>query len=186
MAYGSIAQGGFLLAGVAASPSSPIGVLYYSTVYGIMGFAIWVGIKMLQDLTGSTYLKDCVGLGRKFPLLGCGITLVVLALIGLPPTAGFTGKLLLFVVLWGHMQSTGSFVFLALFVASLLGTVLSLYYYLKLPYTLFCKTAQIPTTLPNRHQHDIMILCCLAILLLAGFFVSNNLLTILNSWLECV
>jgi len=186
MAYGSIAQGGLLLAGVAVSASSSIAVLYYSTVYGIMGFAIWISIKMLQKLAGSVYLQDFMGLGRQFPLLGGSITIVVLALIGLPPTAGFTGKWLLFTVLWEHVQRTGSAVFGALLVSSLLSTVLSLYYYLKLPYVLFCETAQIPTTLPNRHQHDKMILWCLAALLLVGFFASNNLLAILNNWLDCV
>ncbi|MHA7878052.1 MAG: NADH-quinone oxidoreductase subunit N [Bacteroidota bacterium] len=181
MAYGSIAQGGLLLAGVAVSSSSLVGVLCYGTVYGIMGFATWIAIKQLQDITGSTYLQDCAGLGRQFPILSSSITLVVLALIGLPPTVGFSGKFLLFITLWKHIQQTGSYLFLILLVASLLGTVLSLYYYLKLPYMLFCKTSG-PAIAPyHRSQRDGMLLWCLAALLLVGFFTANSWLKILNT-----
>ncbi len=184
MAYGSIAQGGLLMAGIAASPSSQVGVLYYSAVYGVMGLAVWVGIKILQHLTNGVHLQDFAGLGKQFPVLGSGITLVVLSLIGLPPTAGFTGKLLLFTALWEHMQRTGSLLFVALLVASLLSTVFSLYYYLKLPYVLFCKAAQTPTATPSINQADRIILWCLSALLLVGFFAASSLLEMLGSWLS--
>jgi NADH-quinone oxidoreductase subunit N len=183
MAYGSIAQGGLLMAGIAASPSSQVGVLYYSAVYGVMGLAVWVGIKILQHLTGGVHLQDFAGLGRQFPVLGSSITLVMLSLTGLPPTAGFTGKLLLFTALWNQTQHAGSFLFVALLVAGLLSTVLSLYYYLKLPYVLFCKATQTTTAMSSINQADQRILSCLSILLLVGFFAASSLLRVLGKWL---
>jgi len=184
MAYGSMAQGGLLMAGIAASPSSQVGLLYYSAVYGVAGLATWVGIKILQRLASGVHCQDFMGLGRQFPVLGSSITLVMLALIGLPPTAGFTGKFLLFTALWDHMQRTGSFLFVALFVASMLSTVLSLYYYLKLPYVLFCKALQSPAAIPSMNQGDRIILWCLTILLLVGFFAASSLLEVLSNWLD--
>ena len=184
MAYGSMAQGGLLMAGIAASPSSQVGLLYYSAVYGVAGLATWVGIKILQRLASGVHCQDFMGLGRQFPVLGSSITLVMLALIGLPPTAGFTGKFLLFTALWDHMQRTGSFLFVALFVASMLSTVLSLYYYLKLPYVLFCKALQSPAAIPSMNQGDRIILWCLTILLLVGFFAASSLLEVLGNWLD--
>lgn len=183
MAYATVAQGGLLMAGIAASSDHQVGVLYYSAVYGIMGLGAWIGIKILHDLTGGLCLQDCVGLGRKFPVLGGSITLVILSLIGLPPTAGFIGKFLLFTTLWEHMQRTGSVLFATLLVASLLSTVLSLYYYIKLPYRLFCKAAQTTPTMYNVGQGDQIILVCLAILLLVGCFTANNWLQALGEWL---
>lgn len=184
MAYGSIAQGGLLMAGIAASLSSQVGVLYYSVIYGVMGLATWVGIKVLQHLTNGVHLQDCMGLGRQFPVLGGSMTLVILSLIGLPPTAGFIGKFLLFTTLWEHIQRTGSPLFASLLAASLLGTVLSLYYYLQLPYILFCKAAQSPASTRGVNQTECTVLWCLAILLLAGFFAANSLLKVLSHWLD--
>jgi NADH-quinone oxidoreductase subunit N len=183
MAYGSMAQGGLLMAGIAVSPSSQVGVLYYSAVYGVTGLAIWVGIKILQHLKSGVHLQDFVGLGRQFPVLGGSITVVIFALIGLPPTAGFIGKLLLFTALWDHMQRTSNFLFVALWVATLLSTVLSMYYYLKLPYVLFCKPIQPSTATRNINQADLIILWCLATLLLVGFFATSSLLKVLGNWL---
>ncbi|MCU0317874.1 MAG: NADH-quinone oxidoreductase subunit N [Amoebophilaceae bacterium] len=184
MAYGSIAQGGLLMAGIATSLNSQVCILYYSAIYGVMGLATWVGIKVLQHLTNSVHLQDCVGLGRRLPVLGSSITVVILSLIGLPPTAGFTGKFLVFTALWEHIQRTGSPLFVSLLVVGLLGTVLSLYYYLQLPYVLFCKAARLPSSTRNVNQTEYAILSCLAILLLAGFFAADSLLRVLGNWLD--
>ena len=173
LAYGGIAQGGLLLAGIAAVPSSQAGLLYYSALYGVMSLAAWLSIQVLQQLTGSVQLRDCVGLGRQWPVLGTSITVVMLALIGLPPTAGFTGKLMLFTGLWEYAQRTGSLLGMALLVASLLSTVLSLYYYLKLPYGLFSPATQ---AAPARHRpgQTVQILVGLmASLLVAAFFAGS-------------
>jgi NADH-quinone oxidoreductase subunit N len=183
MTYATIAQGGLLMAGITASTSSLLGVLYYSAVYGVMGLAAWIGIKILQHLTGGVNIQDCVGLGRQFPVLGGSITLVMLSLVGLPPTAGFTSKFLVLTTLWDQMQRTGSFLFAVLLVASLISTVLSLYYYFKLPYVLFFKTTQRPLATPSTGQVDQPILWCLTTLLVIGFFATGSLLKVLSDWL---
>jgi NADH-quinone oxidoreductase subunit N len=185
MANAVIAQGGLLMAGIVASTNSQLGVLYYSAIYGVMGLAAWLGIKMLQHLTSGVYLQDFSGLGRQFPVLSGGITLVMLSLVGLPPTAGFMGKFLVLTALWEHMQRTGSFLSTALLVASLLSTVLSLYYYLRLPYVLFCRVSQVPTSIiPRVNKIEQTILWCLVALLLAGFFAASSLLKVLGSWID--
>jgi NADH-quinone oxidoreductase subunit N len=185
MANAVIAQSGLLLAGIVASTNSQLGVLYYSAIYGVMGLAAWLGIKILQHLTSGVDIYDFSGLGRQFPMLGSGITLVMLSLVGLPPTAGFMGKFLVFTALWEHMQRTSSFLYAALLVASLLSTVLSLYYYLKLPYVLFCRVPQVSTSImPKVNKVEHIILWCLVTLLLVGFFAASSLLKVLGSWID--
>jgi NADH-quinone oxidoreductase subunit N len=185
LANAVIAQSGLLLAGIVASTNSQLGVLYYSAVYGVMGLAAWLGIKILQHLTSGEHLHDFSGLGRQFPVLSSGITLVMFSLAGLPLTAGFMGKFLVFTTLWEHMQRTGSFLFAALLVANLLSTVLSMYYYLKLPYVLFCRVPQAPTSImPKVNKVEHIILWCLAALLLVGFLAASNLLKVLGSWID--
>jgi NADH-quinone oxidoreductase subunit N len=185
MANAVIAQSGLLLAGIVASTNSQLGVLYYSAIYGVMGLAAWLGINILQHLTSGVHLHDFSGLGRQFPVLSSGITLVMLSLVGLPPTAGFIGKFLVFTALWEHMQRTSSFLSAALLVASLLSTVLSMYYYLKLPYVLFCRVPQVPISImPKVNKVEQIILWCLVTLLLVGFFAAGNLLKVLGSWID--
>ena len=108
--------------------------------------------------------------------------MVMLSLIGLPPTAGFVGKTILFMALWEQVQHTGSLVFAALLVASCLSTVLSLHYYLKLPYQLFCGTTQpsIHTSQVNRTEQVVFI--GLVLLLLMGFFTASSTIKIISNW----
>ena len=180
MAWATVAQGGLLLAGVVAAPSSPLSVLYYSAVYGVMGLAVWIGMQVLHERTGSKRLQDWAGLGRKLPVLGSSLTLVMLALIGLPPTAGFTGKFLLFTGLWAHAQHTGSSLYLALWIVSLLSTVLSLYYYLKLPFTLFASAPSHMLARPQAGRAALVILVFLAMLLVVGFGAVTSLMPVLD------
>jgi len=184
LAYGSIAQGGLLIAGIAASTSSQLGVLYYSAAYGATYLAAWIGIKLLQQhLKEDICLQNCVGLGRRFPMLGSGITLVMLALVGLPPTAGFVGKFMIFTAIWERIQYSGDFLFAVLLIAGFLSTLLSVYYYLNFSYRLFCQPTQLPTTTTHVNNAEKIILWCLIALILAGFFMANSLLKGINSWI---
>ena len=64
-----------------------------------------------------------------------------MALAGLPPTAGFTAKLLIFSALWDTYRQSNDPLLLALFVWGLLNVAVAMVYYLKIPYLLFFKKA---------------------------------------------
>lgn len=184
LAYSHIAQGGLLMAGLATYPSSQIGLLYYTVAYSIMGLATWVGLSALQYLAGSARWKDFAGLGKKFPLLGSNITLIMLALSGVPPTANFVGKLLILTALWEYAQCMANQpLFIVLFVASLFSTIFSMYYALKLPYVLFDVPSQSSTNLTHSHTRTHWILGILAMLLLIGFLAADHTLSLLTQWL---
>ncbi|XWN35229.1 MAG: proton-conducting transporter membrane subunit [Roseivirga sp.] len=185
MAYAAMGHSGLLMAGIAAWPVHPAGLLYYSAVYGAMSFTAWVGIKLLQQRQGGgTHLQDYAGLGWRFPVLGSCITWVMLALIGLPPTAGFTGKWLIFTALWAHWHATGSGLFAVLLLASLLSTLLSLYYYLQLPYALFCSAPQPHAAAKRTSQAEIVMLVVLSGLLFLAFLAAGSLLELLQCLLQ--
>lgn len=176
LAYGAIAQVGMLLAGIATLPSSAVGLLYYSILDGVASLAAWLGLERLQQLTGSLRLQNCAGVGRQFPWLGISMTVVMMALVGLPPTVGFTGKLLLLTGLWSHAQATGNPLYASLVVASLAGTVFSLYYYLKLPYVLFAKASAKHFIESPTGRTTSVIMGLLAVLLLVAFWAGSSLL----------
>lgn len=142
LAYSTIAHAGFLLVGVVAMNNAGFdAVLFYVGTYLFISLAAFFLIDLLarsqgQDLT----IRNFAGLGPKQPLLAIALTIVMLALTGLPPTVGFTAKLLSFSALYDAYQQTGNAWLLALFALGLLNALISLVYYLKIPFLLFFRS----------------------------------------------
>jgi NADH-quinone oxidoreductase subunit N len=174
LAYGSIAQTGFLLVLLVTDLHSYTHVTYYFVIYSIMNIASWLGLGLLYQAANSLDIQDYAGLGRKFPVISISLTIIMLALIGLPPTAGFIAKLLLWIKLWESIQIVPNPFVIMLLVISLLGTLMALYYYLKIPYVLFFKA--------NKHKSVIFIgqpliqlLFILITIVLVGLFILGGL-----------
>ena len=188
LAYSSIAHSGFLLVGVLVVNSWGVySVLFYAAVYLCMNLAAFWLIKQLRAHTGSDLIADYRGLGLDNPWLGVGMLLVMIALTGLPPTAGFTAKLFIFSSLWDHYQQVNESYLLYLFIVGLFNTVVSLFYYLKIPYYLFFKKATGPAKMPYITQQrgflyflDKIGTSLLIIPLLLLFFKADWLSAIIN------
>lgn len=122
LAYSSVAHVGYALVGVAAGASES--VLFYLAAYAVMSVgAFGVASALSSKENEMSELNDYAGLGFRRPLVGIGMTLFMLSLTGLPPTAGFTGKLLLFKD--AYAAGLGWLVIVAA-----LNSALSAYYYL--------------------------------------------------------
>ncbi|HLA15859.1 MAG TPA: NADH-quinone oxidoreductase subunit N [Candidatus Limnocylindrales bacterium] len=97
LAYSSIAHTGYMLVGLAAYASGEMagleGLLLYSLVYAFMNLGAFAVVAALQRRRGVTAsLSTFAGLGRREPWLGLLMTLFLLSLTGIPPTAGFFAK----------------------------------------------------------------------------------------------
>jgi NADH-quinone oxidoreductase subunit N len=142
MAYSSIAQSGFLLVGVAAFlPQGLQFMLFYATIYLIMNFIVFVGLQFFET-RNVVDIQEYSGKGKSLIWASVYLLIGLVALTGLPPTAGFTGKLFIFSSLWESYQVSGKNILLWLLVFGLLNTVVSLFYYLKIPYYAFLKEEQ--------------------------------------------
>ena len=143
LAYSTIAHAGFLLVGVVALNEAGFeAALFYIATYLPVNLAAFFLIDLLSRHNGgSLTIANFAGLGAKFPLLSVSLTVVMLALVGLPPTVGFTAKLLIFSALFNAYETTGNGWLLALFGLGLLNAVVSLVYYLKIPFLLFFRPA---------------------------------------------
>jgi len=126
LAYSSIAHAGYALVGVVAwNQVGMSAILFYMLVYTFMNigaFAVLVlaGKKGEENLT----LEGFSGFGYKRPFLGVAMCIFLFALMGIPPTAGFTGK---FFVFAGAVKA--GYIWLA--VIGVLNSAVSLYYYLR-------------------------------------------------------
>ncbi len=136
LAYSSIAHGGYLLVGLAAANQVSTGaVLFYLLVYTLMNAGAFGIVMTIGGRAGERLeLGDYAGTGWSRPLLGVLFTLFLLSLAGFPGTGGFMAKIFL---LQGAMDSR--LWTLALMMA--LGTVISYYYYLRVAWYMWMKSA---------------------------------------------
>lgn len=139
MAYSSVAQAGFLLIGlVTFSQEGIYFMMFYSTVFLAMNFLVFHTLSQFE-LNGRYFIPSFAGLGTQALIPSIVILIGLIALTGLPPTAGFTAKFFLFGSLWVAYQQNSSTILLILFIVGLINTVISLFFYLKIPYYLFVK-----------------------------------------------
>ncbi|NMB87256.1 MAG: NADH-quinone oxidoreductase subunit N [Chloroflexi bacterium] len=123
-AYSSIAQAGYILIGVAAhSVDGTSGTIYYLLTYLATNLAVFGIIEIVGKTLGSDELPAYAGLSRRSPTLALLLLVGVLSLGGIPPFAGFIGKLLVF-----KAAVESGLWWLAL--VGLLNSVVALYYYL--------------------------------------------------------
>ncbi|HEX3042462.1 MAG TPA: NADH-quinone oxidoreductase subunit N [Solirubrobacterales bacterium] len=126
LGYSGIAQAGYMLGGVVVLSSSGISSLvFYLSAYAFMNLgAFAVIVARERETVFGDDIRAVRGLGAERPLLAWPLTISMLALAGLPATAGFIGKLYLIEAL-----VEGDYTWLAVFIA--IGTMISLAYYLR-------------------------------------------------------
>jgi NADH-quinone oxidoreductase subunit N len=140
LAYSSVAHAGFVLSALAALTSNSVeAVLFYLTILLFMNFGIFLTVQVFEDKLRITEIKELSGLGKDYPAIGIMAIIFLISLTGLPPTAGFTGKLLLFTNIWQNFTATGNNLLLTLLLAGLLLTGVAFFYYIRIPYFLFFK-----------------------------------------------
>ena len=103
----------------------------------------------------------------------------MVALTGLPPTAGFYAKFLVFSAVLEAYQATGKPILLLLFAFGLFNTVVALYYYLKIPYLMFFRKADKEVSVGGNVSLVFVSLLCLPLLVL--FFKPDWLLNLLKN-----
>ena len=125
LAYSSIAHAGYLLASLAVlSDQGLIAILIYFAVYMVMNLGAFLVVIIIRNKINSEELSDYDGLGYSMPLMGVSLGVFLISLTGLPPTAGFIGKLYIFLALLDAKM-------IVLSVIMVLNSVVSLYYYIR-------------------------------------------------------
>ena len=139
LAYSAIAQSGYFLLGVVALGRSDLALpslVVFAAAYAAMN----IGAFAVVMLAGRN-LRDFAGLGRSKPAAGAAMVVFLISLVGVPPLAGFVGKLLLF----GTAIEAG---FTTLAVIAILNSVLSLAVYLRLVVPMYGVPKTIPPSSP--------------------------------------
>lgn len=125
LAYSSIAHAGYLMLGlVVMSNEGILAIMIYFAIYALMNLGAFFVVMLISNKIGSEEIDDYKGLGSATPILGISLAIFLVSLTGLPPTAGFIGKLYIFIALVDAKM-------IAVAIIALLNTVVSLYYYIR-------------------------------------------------------
>jgi NADH-quinone oxidoreductase subunit N len=170
LAYSSISHGGILLAGVAATglgadATGHQAVLYYLIAYSVTtigAFAVvsYVGSRDRERLL----IDDWAGLASKNPGAALVMTICLLSMGGMPPTAGFLGK---FYVFRAAMESQDSQL-LWLVVIGVVNSVISIFYYLRIVTAMYFRSASEELTLTRSAALSFVMAVCATLVLEMG------------------
>jgi NADH-quinone oxidoreductase subunit N len=140
LAYSSIAHTGFMLMALFIFSSSGFkAIIFYMAIYVIMNMAAFIIIDEIEENTGKQYIDEYKGLGKQNSLLMISMLIVLISLTGLPPTVGFTAKFLVFSSALEAYNLSGLPILLIMIIIASLSTVVSLFYYFKIPLNAFLR-----------------------------------------------
>ena len=126
LAYSSISQAGYLMIGMlCGNPYGHSSMIAYAIIYTFMNLGALACVIVFSLRAGTDQIRDYTGLYLKDPWLACSMSVCLLSLGGIPPFAGFFGKLYLFWCGW----SSG---FYWLTSVAIVTSVISIYYYLRI------------------------------------------------------
>jgi len=127
LAYSSIAHAGYMLLAMPVLSGDGIyAIMMYLFMYLFMNLGAFFVVITIKNQTGGESFDDYKGLGWEMPLVGVVMTIFMVSLTGLPPTAGFIGKFYIFAAL-----IKGGNTFYWLVIIGGINSVVSLYYYLR-------------------------------------------------------
>jgi NADH-quinone oxidoreductase subunit N len=149
MAYSSIAHAGYMLVGLAVGNVGAVGgtsaVLFYLAAYGLMTIGVFA---LLRGAGGGEHpletIDDLRGLSTTHPTTAVLLAVSLFSLTGLPPTAGFLGKLNLFWAAWGETTPVGHWLAALLAV----NAAIAAFYYLRLVAVMYLEPAADRTSRP--------------------------------------
>jgi len=185
LAYSSIAQAGFIMIGlISGTEAGYASMVFYLLVYLFMNLGGFICVILFSLRTGTDQISEYSGLYQKDPLLTLGLSICLLSLGGIPPLAGFFGKIYLF---WAGWQA-GQY---GLVLLGLVATVVSIYYYIRVVRMMVVKEPQemsdvvknypeVRWNLPGMRPLQVGLVLTLIATSLAGI-LSNPLFTLANN-----
>ena len=125
LAYSSISHAGYMLFAILSiGPNSTSGILTYSAAYGLASIISFGALILVKRQAGSDCFESFNGLGKRSPWLAFCITISMLSLAGIPLTAGFIGKFMMFSNVMNDYHTV-------LLVLAAINAAVGVYYYLR-------------------------------------------------------
>jgi NADH-quinone oxidoreductase subunit N len=180
LAYSSVAHAGYMLIGLTVVPNlmdrpEAVGgvpaVLFYLVAYAAMTLGAF-GVIAILGTPGRSVdrVDDLAGLGRSHPGLALLMALFLFSLIGLPLTAGFMGKFLLFFGALVNPMAEAGRLFRILALIGAINAAIGAYYYLRIVGVMYLRGALRPLESPRSRAGLITVVACAAVTLWLGVY----------------
>jgi len=125
MAYSSVSHAGYMLFAILSiGPNSAAGILTYSAAYGLASIIAFASLILVKRNVGSDQFESFNGLGKANPGLAFAVTVAMLSLAGIPLTAGFIGKFMMFSNVMNDYHTV-------LLVLAAINAAIGVFYYLR-------------------------------------------------------
>lgn len=165
LAYSSISHAGYLLFSlIVLTANSASNVLVYAAAYtfaSIVAFAVLINVK---QKTGSDDIESFNGLAKRNPLAALALTIAMLSLAGIPLTAGFIGKYVMFLNVMENYQ-------IILVVIAILNALVGFYYYFRVIIAIYFKEGK-EIDLDTPVQYKVVLVISTIVILVLGIYPS--------------
>jgi NADH-quinone oxidoreductase subunit N len=167
LGYSSIAQAGYLMVGLAtvgmAAGNDALGqsgLLFFLMSYAVTNLGAFIAIIAISNKIDSDVIDDYTGMGKRAPLMALALSLCLISLIGLPPTAGLIAKIYIFSGAVHHGL-------LWLVIVAVINSVISAFYYLRVVKVMWLGVPSSEEKVPSSWSlRTALLFCCLFVLLL--------------------
>ncbi|MBI1802327.1 MAG: NADH-quinone oxidoreductase subunit N [Chloroflexi bacterium] len=135
LAYSSIAQTGYMLIGIVANVANGEGlrgILVYLIAYIFTNIGLFIAVIAYSEQVGSDDIEDYAGMIRRAPFMAVAMLIFFLSLAGIPPTAGFIGKFLVFGAALDAARGSANSTLIWLTVIGAVNSVISVGYYFNI------------------------------------------------------
>jgi NADH-quinone oxidoreductase subunit N len=164
LAYSGIAQIGNVLIGLATGTKmGSDAMLFYLLTYLFANLGAFAIVIAVSEAIGSDEIDDYSGLGRRSPFLAFSMLIFLLSLAGVPPLAGFIGKLYIFIA----AIKEGLYLLIAV---GLINVVISMYYYLIVVKKMYVSEPRERSPLRVSGPIKVVVYICLAGTLAIGVY----------------
>ncbi len=174
LGYSSIAQAGYLMVGLATAGMAfgnnalgQSGLIFFLMSYAVTNLGAFIAVIAITNKTESDEISKFSGMGKRTPVIAAALTLCLISLIGLPPTAGLIAKVYIF-------SSAVQNGLLWLVIVAVINSAISAFYYLRVVKVMWTGAPASEDKVPSSWAlRTALALCCFFVVLLgvipAGF-----------------
>jgi len=175
IAYSSISHTGFILigvisllvivseSGVSNSLDAASSVIFYILGYSLTNLALFTTVTIISNNINSSLIDDFSGISKISPVLAFTLSLVMISLIGLPPTVGFFSKAYIF-----NAAIKADLIWLVLL--GLINTAISAYYYLRIVKILYLEEPSDNLSINFNYNQKLFVISTLVLIFIFGIF----------------
>ena len=174
LAYSSIGHTGFALMALVNFNADKQGITaltFYLFAYSLANIGAWMLASYFSNTANAENMEDFKGLGFKYPLASVAFVIILISLTGIPVTMGFYGKFLVFSSVFTVYQASHYIWFLLLMITGAVTTVVSLFYYIKVPLNLFLRKTDRTTGFASTSNYLLVSIAIISLLVVClGLF----------------